>query len=356
MTARTFGVEEEFLLVDARSGHPMAVGSAVLAMSKAEELTGELQQEMLETATRPCRSVDELGTQLRSARSAAAAAAEEVGAALAPLASSPVPVSPTVSPSHRYAAMARRFGLTVHENLICGCHVHVGIESPDEGVAALDRIRPWLAPVLAVSTNSPFWFGEDSGHASYRSQVMLRWPTAGSYAPFGGVEGYRAFVDAVIGTGTVLDEGMVYLDARLSRKYPTVEVRVADVCRESDDAVLVAALIRALVETAIAEWHDGVEPDSVRMEVLRLAMWRAARSGIDADLIDPTTWRPAPAADVLGRLVDHVTPALEEAGDLLTVGTLLAAVLERGTGAHRQRAVYKRTADFAAVARDALHR
>jgi carboxylate-amine ligase len=185
---------------------------------------------------------------------------------------------------------------------------------------------------------------------------MLRWPTAGSYAPFGGVEGYRAFVDAVIGTGTVLDEGMVYLDARLSRKYPTVEVRVADVCRESDDAVLVAALIRALVETAIAEWHDGVEPDSVRMEVLRLAMWRAARSGIDADLIDPTTWRPAPAADVLGRLVDHVTPALEEAGDLLTVGTLLAAVLERGTGAHRQRAVYERTADFAAVARDALHR
>lgn len=354
MTSRTFGVEEEFLLVDPRTGHPVAFGSAVLAMSDTDEVTGELHREMLETATRPCRGLDELGAALRSARSAAAAAARGVGVALAPLASSPLPVEPTVSPSHRYEAMARRFGLTVHENLVCGCHVHVGVASPDEGVAAMDRIRPWLALLLALSTNSPFWFGEDSGHASYRSQMMQRWPSAGPYSPFGTSDGYRALVDVVVATGTVLDEGMIYLDARLSRNYPTVEVRVADVCREPDDAVLIAALTRALVETAVAEWRAGAEPDPVRTEVLRLATWRAARSGIEADLIDPTNWRPAPATDVLDRLVEHVTPALEEAGDLLTVRALLAGVLERGTGARRQRAVHERTGDLAAVARDAL--
>jgi carboxylate-amine ligase len=361
VTVRTLGVEEEFLLVDPETGRPRAVGGAALAASDSRPeaadgagLTGELHREQLETGTRPCRTLEELGAQLRSARAEAAAAARGVGAALAPLATSPLPVDPTVAPSQRYAEMARRFGLTAAEQLTCGCHVHVAVDCAEEGVAALDRIRPWLAPLLAVSANSPFWQGEDSGYAGYRSQVWQRWPSAGAYSPFGSADGYRRFVDTMIDTQTVLDEGMVYLDARLSRQHPTLEVRVADVCREPDDAVLVAALARALVQTAADAWRAGAAPDPVRTEVLRLAMWRAARSGVEGVLIDPATWRPAPAADVLGRLVDHVAPALADTGDLTTVRDLLAAVLQRGTGARRQRDVLARSGgDMGAVVRDA---
>ena len=357
VTVRTVGVEEEFLLVDPATGRPRAVAHALLSTPEAEDagdtVTGELHREQLETVTTPCRTLDELGVRLRAARATAAAAADDVGVALAPLATSPLPVEPTVSPSRRYSAMAARFGITASEQLTCGCHVHVAIESADEGVAALDRIRPWLAPLLAISANSPFWSGGDSGYCSYRAQLWQRWPSAGQYAPFGSAARYREFVDAALGTDTVLDEGMVYLDARLSGHHPTVEVRVADVCLEPDDAVVVAALTRALVQTAVDEWRAGKEPDPVRAEVLRLAAWRASRSGVGGELLDPRTWRPSSAADVLAALVERVTPALDEANDLLTVRSQLEAVLGRGTGAHRQRRVMMRTRSLSAVVRDA---
>jgi glutamate---cysteine ligase / carboxylate-amine ligase len=357
---RTLGVEEEFLLLDPDSGSPRAVGGAVIAAwPRAEDadgagLTGELHREQLETGTRPCRTLEELGAQLRATRAEAAAAAAGLGAAVAPLGTSPVAVEPTLSPSSRYARMAERFTITVAEQLTCGCHVHVAVGSAEEGVAVLDRIRPWLAPLLALSGNSPFWQGVDSGHASYRSQVWSRWPSAGPYAPFGSTAAYRAFVADALATETVLDEGMLYLDARLSRDHPTVEVRVADVCRDPDDAVLVAALVRGLVDTAAREWRAGVEPAEVRTELLRLATWRAARSGTTGHLLHPGSRRPAPAAEVLGALVAHVADALDENGDRLSVEHLLAAALARGSGAERQRATWARTGSLAAVARDAV--
>jgi carboxylate-amine ligase len=357
---RTLGVEEEFLLLDPGTGRPRAVGTGVLAAWDGTEdadgagLTGELHREQLETGTKPCRTLDELAAQLRATRADAAAAAAEVGAAVAPLGTSPLPVEPTLSPSPRYARIAERFGITVDDQLTCGCHVHVAIGSAEEGVAALDRIRPWLAPLVALTANSPFWQGADSGHASFRSQVWSRWPSAGAYAPFGSAAGYRAFVDGVLATDTVVDEGMLYLDARLSRDHPTLEVRVSDVCRDADDAVLVAALVRGLVETAVRDWRAGLEVPDVRTEVLRLAAWRAGRSGTGGNLLLPGDWRPAPAADVLGALVAHVADALDEAGDRTVVDTLLAAVLARGPGAERQRAVWARTGSAAEVAKDAV--
>lgn len=341
-------MEEEFLLVDPRTGVPRAVAGSVLA--RAAALERELQREQVETNTEPCATLDELSAALRATRATAARAAGRAGAVLAPLGTSPVPVEPTLTRSPRYAEMARRFGLTVAEELTCGCHVHVAVSSDAEAVAVLDRVRPWLAPLLALSANSPFWAGSDAGYASYRSQVWSRWPSAGVYGVFGSVAGYRAYVDAVLATDTVLDEGMIYLDARPSRQHPTLEIRVADVCREPDDAVLVAALARGLVETAA---RSDAAPDRVRTAVLRLASWRAGRDGSAGVLLDPRTWSPEPAATVLDALVAHVQDALDDAGDTATVKELLDAVRRRGTGAERQRAVHARTGSLAAVALDA---
>jgi glutamate---cysteine ligase / carboxylate-amine ligase len=337
VTVPTVGVEEEFLLVDPGSGRPRAVSHLALAADTAPELTGELQGEQVETATRPCATLDELSIELRRARAAAAAAASSAGTELAALATSPLAVEPTVAPSPRYREMRRRFGLTAAEELTCGCHVHVAVASDDEGVAVLDRIRPWLAPLLALTANSPFWQGVDSGYASYRSQVWQRWPSAGAYAPFGSADGYHATVRAMVDSDTVLDPGMMYFDARLSVDNPTVEVRVADVCLDVDNAVLLAALARGLVGTAVQEWRAGTPADPVRLELLRLAAWRAARSGVDGPLLDPGSWRPRPASQVLDRLVAHVTPALDDADDLRCVQALLADLLARGTGARAQR-------------------
>lgn len=387
MKPRTVGVEEELLLVDADTGAPRAVSGAVIefahesveieddpppdstrrtgpvaytgqagAAGKIEILGAELQREQLETATSPCTCLAELAEQVRLRRVTAAGAAHAIGAEAVALATSPIGCEPSLTPSSRYLAMAREYGLTADEQLTCGCHVHVHITSAEEGVAVLDRIRPWLPVLLAMSANSPFWQGRDSGYDSYRHEVWNRWPSAGPTEPFGSAAGYRNTVDTMLASGALLDEGMIYFDARLSRRYPTVEVRVADVCLSAGDTVLIAALSRGLVETAARAWRAGEPPAAARTNLLRLAGWRAARSGLDGDLVHPITGRPAPARTVVEALLDYTGPALSEVGDLGTVEELLTGLLDRGTGARLQRAAYHRGGDLAGVVADAVAR
>ncbi|MFI2102193.1 glutamate--cysteine ligase [Isoptericola sp. NPDC019693] len=354
---RTMGVEEEFLLVG-DDGRPVAKASEALdASDEADEaadggprppeqgtttaggeLEAEFMEEQLETATHPRRDLSALADEIRAGRKRAQTAADRVGARVAALATSPWPFEGTTVARLRYLEARARFGLTAREQLTSGCHVHVAVADDAEGVAVLDRIGPWLSVLLALSANSPFWQGEDSGFASYRSQVWARWPTSGPARAFGSPEAYHEAVDALVATGTILDENMVYFDARLSARYPTVEVRIADVCLDADTATLLGALARGLVETAAREAAEGVPAPVLRTELLRTAAWRAGRSGLSDDLLSPHTWRPAGAHDVVGQLVAHVRDALVDAGDLDAVTELLGRLWASGDGAARQRA------------------
>jgi carboxylate-amine ligase len=388
---RTVGVEEELLVVDP-SGTPVPLGPAALATAarrgegetveehdRAERASGEddaagtpggggadarvdpepqlvpeLKEQQLELGTRVCTDLSEVAEELRYWRGRADAAARSVGARVAALASAPVPVEPRATRGERYQRMVDVFGLVAAEQLTCGCHVHVAVADDEEGVAVLDRIRVWLPVLTALTANSPFWLGRDTSYASYRSQAWGRWPSAGPTGVHGSVAAYRRLIDDLLATDTVLDQGMVYFDARLSATWPTVEVRVADVALRVEDAVLLAGLVRGLVDTAAEQWRAGVPAPDVRTEVLRVAGWRAARSGLSGDLVDPRTGRPAPAADVLAALVEHVRPALGRHGDQDLVAAGVTDLLRRGSGAVLQRAVYEETADLAAVVRAAV--
>jgi carboxylate-amine ligase len=353
MGPRSVGVEEEFLLVEPGTGQPQAMAGTVLREARPE-LEAELQEQQLETNSRPCQTLDDLHRELRRCRASAAEAAGRAGAQVAALATSPVPVEPSPVRSDRYERMAQDYGLTAQEQLTCGCHVHVGVSSDEEGVAALDRIGPWLAVLLALSSNSPFWQGRDSAYASFRYQVQGRWPSAGPTDVFGSAAAYRETVAQMVGTGTLLDTGMVYFDARLSQRYPTVEIRIADVCLRAADAALIAALARALVETGARGWRQGTAPPRGRSELLRLAAWRASRSGLSDVLLSPLTGRPEPAAAVADTLLGHVSDALAEAGDTATVRELLAALLARGNGAAFQRNAYRQSQDLHQVVQSAI--
>ena len=353
---RTFGVEEELLLVDADSGAPIALAEAVTAGDAETTPESELKREQIETGTAPCATLGELSAQVRNRRRCAAEAAARSGSRAAALATSPLAVTPSTTPGDRYRRMTEQYALTAQEQLTCGCHVHVSVSSPEEGVGVLDRIRPWLPPLLALTANSPFWQEQDSGYASYRQQVWGRWPSAGPTDLFGTPKTYHETIRTMIESGGLLDEGMVYFDARLSRHYPTVEIRVADVCLMADDAVLLAALVRGLVDTAATQWREGEPPPAVRTELLRLASWRAGRSGLAGELVHPVTGRPEPAADVVRALLDHAAPALAAGGDLEAATELTARLLARGNGAAIQRAVHEETGDLSAVVRDAVER
>jgi carboxylate-amine ligase len=362
--ARRLGVEEELLLVDPDDGRPLGLSAAV--RDAGDELDGEMRAEQVETGSTPHEDADALATDLLARRRTAADAAASQGAAVAGLATSPVAPDPLAPPPGRYGRILERFGPIASEQLTNGQHVHVEIASRDEGVGVLDRIGPWLPVLRAISANSPFWRGHDTGHASYRSLVWARWPSAGPTPLFGNPGAYDAAVAAMVASGTVLDEGMVYFDARLAASYPTVEIRVADVAGEVEEAVVVALLARAVVETAARSWAAGEPPATTSVEVLRLAHWRASRSGCvpgpDAEaglLVDPRTGRPAEAGAVVQALLEHVADALGSDAQRVRAGC--ARVLAGDTGAARQRRVFAEAGGYTgggtrAVALDAAQR
>ncbi|RUR00852.1 carboxylate-amine ligase [Labedella endophytica] len=351
---RKIGVEEELLLVHPVDGRPLALSERALADGHADHLQSELQQEMIEIATAPMRGLADLEADLRGHRRRADDRARSLGARTVAVASSPVPVEPHPSRGARYDWIADRFGVTARRTMVCGCHVHVDVGSREEGVAVLDRIRVWLAVLTALSANSPFHGGLDTGYASYRSQVWSRWPSAGALPVLGSVEALDAFERELLASGVLLDRGMLYFDVRLSDRYPTIEVRVADVCMDLGDTVTIAALVRALVETAAAEWRSGAAPPVRSAAALRLASWRASAEGIDGSLVHPLTGEPALAIDVVDALLRHTSEALDATGDRQRVESGVADILRRGTGSERQRAVHAREGSLSAVMLDAV--
>jgi carboxylate-amine ligase len=354
---RTFGVEEEFLIVDPDNGSPLPLAGELLRLhdpgrpasnshSPLPSLAVELHQEQLEVISRPHSSLSELTAEIRAGRAYADSLARQIGGRIVALATSPVPITPLATSTERYNALMEKFALTAREQLTCGFHVHVSVDSDEEGVAVLDRIRSWLPPLIALSSNSPFWHGADSGYSSFRTQAWNRWSTAGPTDVFGSAEAYHALVADLAGTGVVVNPDF---DARLSARHPTVEIRVSDVCLEAGDAALIAALVRALVETAANEWKAGQPADTVPATILRQGAWRASRFGLNGDLLHPVTHRPEPARQVLGALHAHVRHALDQTQDAVYVEESLQRIFEHGTGAARQRQAYERSGSLADV-------
>lgn len=362
---RKVGVEEELLLVDPETGELANAAGAVLHEHRAErgdapspsrDLEGELLRHMVETHTDPSADLAEIGRQLREARRTAIAAAGESGVAVAAVATAPLgSAAPAVSADSRYERIIQEFGDTGRGAGTLGMHVHVDVADGEEGVRVIDGLRPWLPLLTALTSNSPYASGRDTGYASWRQQVWTRWATAGTAEPYGSLAEYRRVSDTLIRLGAALDDGMLYYDARLSASYPTVEIRVSDTCTEVDDAVLAAALARALVETvAVAQTADPLEP--VRSDLLRAAWWRAARYGLTGDLVHPISWDLVPAADALTALVEAVAPALGAFGDTALVQDGLSRLATLGTGARCQRQAFERSGDLRDVVADLVSR
>ncbi|WP_246060928.1 carboxylate-amine ligase [Nocardioides dongxiaopingii] len=351
---RKVGVEEELWVVDPGSRRAVPRAPQVLRLAD-DDVERELFRHQVEIHSDPSTDLDDVGRDLRAARSGAGRAAE--GAGLAVVASAVAVLASevdVVSDDDRYRDMVARYGDVARSAGTCGMHVHVDVDSDEEGVAVIDRIAPWLPVVLAVSTNSPFADGGDTSYASWRSEQWSRWPSAGPTDPFGDVAGYRAASRALVRSGAARDDAMLYFDARLAASYPTVEIRVADVATDLDDSLLVASLVRALVHTAAA---GALPVVPWRSELLRAARWRAARHGLAGDLLHPARpdAEPVGAADVLSDVVDAVRDALDLAGDTDRVAEGVARVL-RGTGATRQRAALERTGDLDGVVDDLVAR
>ena len=341
--AITLGVEEEFVLLDPSTGATVLAGPDLVRMLGGEPgVQQELMRFQVETGTGVCTGLDDLGRELIRLRRLAAAAAARLGCRLVASGVAPyrTPGLAAVTDQPRYQELARRYGRVVAEAGTCGCHVHVGVPSREAGVQVLARLRPWLAPLLAVSANSPIAGGRDTGWASWRYPIQARWPTAVPPAAWPDAAAYDTAVRRLIGQGAALDERSVYFLARLSPRYPTVEVRVADVCLDAGTAVLLAGLTRALVATALAEARRGTPAAAAPARQVAAALAAAARQGLAGAGANPVTGQAVDAPVLRSRLLDHVYPALKDHGDTQIITRLLHRLDQRGTGADRQRALF----------------
>lgn len=361
----TVGVEEEFHVVDLATGDLVPRAGELLgaaAGTLGDLVTRELHRCQVETTSPVCERVDDVVAHLARARTVLAAHARPLGLGVAALATHPTGrwAEQGVDRSEaRYRRLERDFQQLAREQIICGFHVHVGVDDPELRVRLLRRLGPWLPALLALSANSPFWEGDDTGYESYRHELWGRWPTAGMPPDVESVEAYDDVVDHLLATGVARDRGNLYWYARPSQRYPTVELRVCDAVLRIDDAAALAVLSRALVWTEAEEERrrGGAPRPAVPDVVLEAAMWRASRYGLTGELVSPTRRAVMPAAEVVHELVDHVRGGLEVHGDVDVdvATTAVARIVRDGTGSTEQRRVVA-AADARALVEQAVDR
>jgi glutamate---cysteine ligase / carboxylate-amine ligase len=335
----TVGVEEEFLLADPETGAPVAKNAEVAETAAAAgiRLKLELTQCQVETNTGVHTTTAGLLRELRELRRDVAECAEKNGTRLLAVAIPPtVPHRFPVTDTPRFQRIAKSFGMLAHEQGLCGCHIHVGVPDRETAIQVGNFLRPWLPLFLALTANSAIYRGAETGFASWRSILWRRWPSAGPPPYFTSADQYDAMVAMMVASGCILDETMVYWDVRPSLAFPTVEIRVSDIPATVEETALLAALVRAAVLTARMSLAEKQTAPPIPAETLLAAYWKAARTGIDGDAMDPVNGHIMPVRELLDKLVDALGFALEELGDHTFVTDTIATVFARGNGARRQ--------------------
>ncbi|MFI5626012.1 YbdK family carboxylate-amine ligase [Nocardioides sp. NPDC051685] len=340
----TVGVEEEFTLLDPCSGAVVPAAIEIIReCGYPTRVVAESMRFMVETRTPVCTTLAEVHEGLSTLRRRVTEVASRHGAIVVATGVAPfgLPDPPLVTDEPRYNELARRFPAAMRTNGTCGCHVHVGVPTRQVAVEALLRLRPWLPPLIALAANSPIWEGEVTGWASRRFVLASSWPTLMPAPPVHSVEEYDQMVDQAVVAGQALDRRSVYFLARLSPRYPTIEVRAADMSLTAEEAVAYAGLVRALVSMAVDDAAAGRPVVPVRQELLRRSCRSAARAGLCGMMTDPRTGTLVPSWELIDGMVARVRQRLRAHGDEALVLSTIDRLRAVGGGADRQRRLFR---------------
>ncbi len=302
----TLGVEEEYQIIDPDTRELASSAESILL--EAQQTLGEAVQfeillSQLEVVTPVCQTLAEVRRELKRLRRGAIEAAALHGRHIAAAGTHPFSQwkDQVFTPQDRYLALGHIYQQLAREQAIFGCHVHVGISDRDVALQVMNHVRIWLSPLLALSGSSPFWQGADTGYASYRTPHWNRWPFSGPPQMFDSLDDYNTLLDTLLATKSIDDRTKIYWDMRLSERYPTIEIRVTDVCMTIDETVMFTGLMRALIRTCYEQVMRGEAYPPVRQEILRAAHWEAARYGINGNLVDMRAGRSLPGRQINAR-------------------------------------------------------
>ena len=355
----TIGIEEEYLLVDketrALASDPPAALLEAFEHRIKDLVRPEFLKAQIEIGTTVCANVAEAHSQLAYLRKSVAEVADEFG--LAPIAASTHPFSEWTHQVHtdkeRYNELAHAMQGVARRLLICGMHVHVGIDDDEFRADLLNQAAYFLPHLLALSTSSPFWRGDDTGLKSYRLSVFDELPRTGLPGHFDTMAEYQRHVDILVKVGVIPDASMLWWDLRPSAKFPTLEMRITDICTRLKDAAAIAALFQCILRMLYRLRRGNQRWRNYSNMLVNENRWRAQRYGIDEGMIDFGRGEMVDFPELLGELMDMVS---EDAQALGCTDELahLTTILETGTSAHEQCAVYEAAKGVGASDEDAL--
>ena len=355
----TLGIEEEYLLVD-RETRGLVVDPPESMMKECEkrcgsQVTSELLRSQIEIGTKVCNNVQEAREDLRRLRKIIVDVANDHG--FAPIAASTHPFSSWVdqkqTPKDRYEALTLEMQAAARRLLICGMHVHVGIDDDELRIDLMNQMSYFLPHLLALSCSSPFWEGRDTGLKSYRLTVFDALPRTGIPERFASYSEYQRHVQILVDAGLIEDATRIWWDLRPSARYPTLETRVMDVCTRLDDTVALAAMLVCIMRMLYRLRSHNQRWRIYTPMLIRENRWRAMRYSFDEGLIDLAKGAVVPFSELLDEMLSLIAEDAEVLGCTEEVWSV-RDILTRGTSAHRQLKSFEKSQASGASTDEAL--
>jgi len=355
----TVGIEEEYLLIDPRTGDLVAEPHPELWEAAQHQLGDRVSPEMLkaqiEVGTLPHETISDLAGDLRSLRSTLGKVAAEQGLAIIASSTHPTALWWKQRPTDgdRYQLLVQDLATVAHRLVICGMHVHVAIEDPELRIDLMDQVTYFLPHLLALSTSSPFWGGHDTGLRSYRMNVFRTLPRTGLPPSFSSWAEYQRHTDVLVNAGMIEDASKIWWDIRPSARYPTLEMRISDICTRWEDAITIASLYRCILHMLFRLRSMNQRWRRYANMLVAENVWRAQRYGSESSLMDYGRSELVPFADLIEELIELIMPDAKEL-DCVAEVERARRIVSEGTSARRQLDTYHRSLDQGAGQDEAL--
>ncbi|CAN5417826.1 carboxylate-amine ligase [soil metagenome] len=349
----TLGIEEEFQIIDPETRELRSRNKEIMHEGKGrlrDQVAPELHQSMIESETKICPDIQAARRQIIALRSELARLAALDGLKLASAGTHPFSQweEQPITNKKRYQTILQDMQRIARSNVIFGLHVHVGIPSREAGLQLMNEVRYFLPHLFALSANSPFWEGENTGLKAYRQVIFERLPHTGMPEAFVSLAEYDDYIDLLVSTGCIEDATKIWWDVRLHPSFDTIEFRICDAQSRVDDTIALAALMQAIVARLQQLRREGKSFPVYARRLLEENRWRAARFGLDGEHVDFERRAARPERDLIHEVLDFAAPAAAELG---SSGELkqIERILREGTGADRQLAVWEQSHDLKLV-------
>lgn len=351
--AYTVGIEEELMILDPDSYALVNAIDDLLEESPDGQIKPELMESVLEISTNPCADLREAGVALRSLRRQVRDTADKKGLVIGSAGTHPLArwEDQRITAAPRYRDLVQELRFVARQEIIFGLHVHVGLDDPEKAIHVANGMRVHVPILLALSANSPYWRGDDTGLASTRMPIFRAFPRVGIPPYYDGWDDYAKRIAFMVDTGVMEDYTWLWYDVRPHPNFGTVEIRAMDAQTHVEHTLGLAALIQAMVKELAEHYEAGKQLAPYPYEMLDENKWLASRHGLEGALVDLPASETVPTKALAQRLLDRLRGHAQDlgAGDELEGVTDL---LERGNGAFRQRKVYEANRDYTELLQD----